>query len=104
MYARINRGTTGTVGSESSLFNIVMTRRQIFLLLLLLPVSQSMSETTVAANVTFPGFLKSQHKFSRFWPMLSSIGVVGTILNSYVLYCFISERNNMVTSVNVMIG
>ena len=41
---------------------------------------------------------------SRFWPLLSFIGVMGTIFNSYVLYCFISERNTMVTSVNVMIG
>ena len=74
----------------------------LFLLLLLLqPVSP---EGLPPANVTSRSSLKSQHKFSRFWPLLSSIGVVGTVFNSYVLYCFISERNTMVTSVNVMIG
>ena len=79
----------------------------LLLLLLLLQLSPSSSEVIPAVNVstkTTTAAPKSQHKFSKFWPLLSSIGVMGTIFNSYLLYCFISERNNMVTSVNVMIG
>ena len=74
-------------------------RHRLVTLVLLLLLSR-----TVSQNVTGSGHQKSQHKFSSWWPLLSSIGVLGTIFNSYVLYCFISERNNMVTSVNVMIG
>ena len=85
-----------------------LLRVVILLLFLLLQVSASSSDVMAPpVNVTTrtrTATLKSQHKFSRFWPLLSSIGVMGTIFNSYVLYCFISERNTMVTSVNVMIG
>ena len=79
----------------------LVTLGLVLLLLLLQPASP---EGLPPANVTSRTTLKSQHKFSRFWPLLSSIGVLGTVFNSYVLYCFISERNTMVTSVNVMIG
>ena len=76
-------------------------QRTFEILLLLLLVSSSQS--SLPANFSRP-HLKSQHRLSRAWPLLSAIGVLGTVTNSYVLYCFISERNNMVTSVNVMIG
>ena len=67
-------------------------------------LSRTLSEPSLPSNVTSPTHLKSQHRLASWWPLLSSIGVLGTIFNSLVLFCFISERNTMVTSVNVMIG
>ena len=48
--------------------------------------------------------MKGKHMFSKFWPLLSCVGAVGTTLNSYVLYVFYTERHSLVTSVNAMIG
>ena len=78
-------------------------RQRLVILVLLLLLSRTVSQPSLT-NVTRPRHPKSQHRLSGWWPLLSSIGILGTIFNSYVLYCFISERNNMVTSVNVMIG
>ena len=85
----------------------------IILLLLLLPspsISLSNMSTNLprslfnlSTNLTGDRRLKSQHLLSGWWPLLSLIGVLGTLLNSYVLFCFISERDNMVSSINVMI-
>ena len=48
--------------------------------------------------------LRSEHKLYYLWPLLSAFGMVGTVLNSYVLFVFYSERHSLVTSVNAMIG
>ena len=55
------------------------------------------------SNQHFPT-LRSDHTFARYWPLLSIVGIVGTSLNSYVLYSFYSKRAEMVSSVNLMIG
>ena len=55
-------------------------------------------------NATSSFKSRSQHSFAKFWPFLSIIGVIGTSLNSYVLYSFYSVRAEMVSSVNIMIG
>ena len=48
--------------------------------------------------------LRSEHKLYYLWPLLSAFGMVGTVLNSYVLFVFYSGRHSLVTSVNAMIG
>lgn len=89
-------------------------RYKIIILLLLLLHSETTSQFNLSTNPTVSQFnlstnltghekLKSQHRMSGWWPYLSLIGMLGSILNSLVLYCFISERNNMVSSINVMI-
>ena len=47
--------------------------------------------------------LKSEHSLAVLWRFCSLGGVIGTILNGYVLYLFISERKSLLTSVNAMI-
>ena len=48
--------------------------------------------------------LRSDHTFAKYWPLLSLVGLVGTTLNSYVLYSFYAERSEIISSVNTMIG
>ena len=44
-----------------------------------------------------------RHKLAHLWPLQSIVGLVGVILNSVVFYMFVSERQNMANSVNVLI-
>ena len=37
------------------------------------------------------------------WSYNIFVGLIGSVLNSYILYIFISERHSMITSVNAMI-
>ena len=37
------------------------------------------------------------------WSYNIVVGLIGSVLNSYILYIFISERHSMITSVNAMI-
>ena len=64
-------------------------------------------ENTEAGNTTniqrVHTKLRSYHKMTDGWKLYSVIGVVGTSLNSIVLYLFISERKGFLTTVNVMI-
>ena len=46
---------------------------------------------------------RANHPLARFWKINSGLGIVGTVLNSFVLYIFYIERHSMVTSVNAMI-
>ena len=48
---------------------------------------------------------KSDHYLvhTYWWQALSGLGVVGTILNSFLLHTFFIERKGMATSVNAMI-
>ena len=48
--------------------------------------------------------LRSDHIFAKYWPLLSLVGLVGTTLNTYVLYSFYSDRSEIISSVNTMIG
>ena len=43
------------------------------------------------------------HVLSSFWPLQSVTGVVGSVLNIFVLYIFISDRQTLTTSINLMI-
>ena len=45
---------------------------------------------------------KSRHPTSHYWFLESLIGLTGAILNSSVLYIFYIERQNMISTVNVM--
>ena len=48
---------------------------------------------------------KSDHFIVKHfgWQSLSGFGIVGTVLNSFLLYTFYSERKALATSVNAMI-
>ena len=43
------------------------------------------------------------HVLSSFWPLQSLTGLVGSVLNIFVLYIFISDRQTLTTSINLMI-
>ena len=57
--------------------------------------------TLPPSNVT--SVPRSRHKLQHLWPLQSIVGLVGVILNSIVFYMFVSERQNMANSVNVLI-
>lgn len=42
------------------------------------------------------------HPLSRNWLLLSLLGILGTILNSFVLRVFYKNRNALQTSINTM--
>ena len=46
---------------------------------------------------------RSKHKLSYYWLLQSFIGLIGTILNSFVLNIFVKEKRSLATSVNFMI-
>ena len=46
---------------------------------------------------------KSEHMFSLAWSFYPILGIIGTILNSYVLYMFVQERQNMISLINLLI-
>ena len=70
----------------------------LLVLLLTVPGSPATNTTVEAASLTRP-----RHKLSLLWPLQSVVGLVGVALNSIVFYMFVSERQNMANSVNVLI-
>ena len=69
------------------------------LCVLLLPLALTSSDTTSTTDVD----TRPRHKLAHLWPLQSVVGLVGVILNSIVFYMFVSERQNMANSVNVLI-
>ena len=69
------------------------------LCVLLLPLALTSSDTTSTTDVDN----RPRHKLAHLWPLQSVVGLVGVILNSIVFYMFVSERQNMANSVNVLI-
>ena len=50
------------------------------------------------------GFRREEvHGLSNLWPLHSLTGLLGSILNIFVLYIFISDRQTLTTSINSMI-
>ena len=47
---------------------------------------------------------KSNHPLRKAWILNNVVGATGLCLNSAVLYLLITERNHLVSTVNVMIG
>lgn len=43
------------------------------------------------------------HSLATFWPLHSLTGLIGSLLNIFVLYIFISDRQTLTTSINCMI-
>lgn len=43
------------------------------------------------------------HILSKYWPLHSLTGLLGSFLNMLVLYIFISDRETLTTSINSMI-
>ena len=43
------------------------------------------------------------HFTTSLWPFQSAIGLIGSLLNGFVLYIFIQDRESLTTSVNAMI-
>ena len=56
-----------------------------------------------APSVEAASLARPRHKLSLLWPLQSVVGLVGVALNSIVFYMFVSERQNMANSVNVLI-
>ena len=79
------------------------------LLLLHLALASSNSRTTNTTttnnnnNTTTDVMIRPRHKLAHLWPLQSIVGLVGVALNSIVFYMFVSERQNMANSVNVLI-
>ena len=72
------------------------------LCLLLLPLALTSSSNTTSTTTTDVD-IRPRHKLAHLWPLQSIVGLVGVILNSVVFYMFVSERQNMANSVNVLI-
>ena len=72
------------------------------LCLLLLPLALTSSSNTTSTTTTDVN-TRPRHKLAHLWPLQSIVGLVGVILNSVVFYMFVSERQNMANSVNVLI-
>ena len=72
------------------------------LLLLHLALTSS-SNTTTNNNNNTDVIIRPRHKLAHLWPLQSIVGLVGVILNSIVFYMFVSERQNMANSVNILI-
>ena len=47
--------------------------------------------------------LHLHHHLDAMWPLQSLIGILGTLLNSFLAYVFYHERQALSTSVNMMI-
>ena len=75
------------------------------LLLLHLALTSSNNSTTDNNNNNnnTDVIIRPRHKLAHLWPLQSIVGLVGVILNSVVFYMFVSERQNMANSVNVLI-
>ena len=69
-------------------------------LLLLLASVAAAGETNMSLDSSSA---QPRHKLAHLWPLQSIVGLVGVILNSVVFYMFVSERQNMANSVNVLI-
>ena len=72
------------------------------LCLLLLPLALTSSSNTTSTTTTDVN-TRPRHKLAHLWPLQSIVGLVGVALNSIVFYMFVSERQNMAKSVNVLI-
>ena len=69
-------------------------------LLMLLIISMASCEQNISKEM---GENKSDHYLVQTygWQALSGLGVVGTILNSFLLHTFFIERKGMATSVKI---
>ena len=75
----------------------------LLLLHLALTSSNNSTTTTNNNNNNTNVIIRPRHKLAHLWPLQSIVGLVGVILNSVVFYMFVSERQNMANSVNVLI-
>ena len=76
----------------------------VVLLILFISMTYEEKEPTLYLH-----YQDNKHKYDHFlvkwkaWQLLSLVGLFGTMLNSFLLYIFYSERNIMASSVNSMI-
>ena len=75
----------------------------LLLLHLALTSSNNSTTTTNNNNNNTNVIIRPRHKLAHLWPLQSIVGLVGVALNSIVFYMFVSERQNMAKSVNVLI-
>ena len=89
---------------QDSVFFVLMTR----ILLLATFVYFIASSSGIQVNQTelfgLAKFRKDPgHSLAPFWPLHSLTGLIGSLLNIFVLYIFISDRQTLTTSINCMI-
>ena len=72
-----------------------------FILLLFL-LSTILHTKCLSSNETFT-MKKAEHKMSIAWSFYPFLGIIGFILNSFVLYMFVQERQNMISLINLLI-
>ena len=75
----------------------------IFIYLIVSTVGLQSNHTEISVSVTEESRKKGTHVLSKYWPLLSLTGVLGSFLNMFVLYIFISDRETLTTSINSMI-
>ena len=77
---------------------MIMTLRVIFLLILMLGQIS-------ASNNSSSGFekRKSDHRMALAWAFNPIFGLIGTCLNSFILYMFYTERQTFIKPINAMI-
>ena len=77
---------------------MIMTSRVILLLILML-------DEIGAGNYSSSGFekRKSEHRMALAWAFNPIFGLIGTCLNSFILYMFYTERQTFIRPINAMI-
>ena len=77
---------------------MIMTLRLILLLMLMLDeISASKNSSSVFEK------RKSDHRMALAWAFNPIFGLIGTCLNSFILYMFYTERQTFIKPINAMI-
>ena len=71
--------------------------------LLLLLLTLMLVDALGAENSTGLEQDETHHKMSFAWIVNPILGMIGTLLNSFILYIFYSERQTFIKPVNVLI-
>ena len=75
----------------------------IFIFLIVSAVGLQSNYTEISGSAAEESSEKGRHVLSKYWPLHSLTGLLGSFLNMFVLYIFISDRETLTTSINSMI-
>ena len=75
----------------------------IFIYLIVSAVGLQSNYTEISGSAAEESRKKGRHVLSKYWPLHSLTGLLGSFLNMFVLYIFISDRETLTTSINSMI-
>ena len=75
----------------------------IFVYLIVSTVGLQSNHTEINYSAAEESGKKGRHILSKYWPLHSLTGLLGSFLNMFVLNIFISDRETLTTSINSMI-